>query len=88
MFAYILKTDDPVDDDVSDEFFRRFKTTPGLLHAFELKRVDDPNDQIVVTIWEDREAAETYLNKSALRKEVDEAISGVTRTMYEVRDSK
>jgi heme-degrading monooxygenase HmoA len=88
MFAYIVKADGPIDDETSDEFFRRFKSTPGLLHAYDLKAVDDPDDQIVVAIWEDRVAAEDYLNNSALRKEVDETISGVTRTMYEVRDRK
>jgi heme-degrading monooxygenase HmoA len=88
MFAYILKTDSPIDNEKSDEFFRRFKTTAGLLHAFDLQRVDDPNEQIVVTIWEDQAAADAYLNESELRREVDQTFSGITRTMYEVRDSK
>ena len=87
MFAYILKSD-PVDDAVSDEFFKRFKSTPGLLHAYDMRGADDPNDQIVVTVWEDRKAADEYLSKSALRKEVDQTVSGVTRTMYDVRDHK
>ena len=87
MFAYILKSD-PVDDAVSDEFFKRCKSTPGHLHAYDTRGANDPNDQIVVTVWEDRKAADEYLSKSALRKEVDQTVSGVTRTMYHVREHK
>jgi heme-degrading monooxygenase HmoA len=87
MFAYILRADSPPDEK-TDEFFKRFVETPGLLHAFDLRGVNDPDDTLVVTIWQDRKAAEDYLNKSPLRKEVDQTISGITRTMYEVLNSK
>jgi heme-degrading monooxygenase HmoA len=87
MFAYILHVRTPASEE-ADQFFRRFTQTPGLLHAFDLQASDDPDDATVVAIWEDREAAERYLNSAPLRKEVDEAFPKVTRTMYEVRASK
>jgi heme-degrading monooxygenase HmoA len=87
MFAYILKARAPADDQAK-EFFRRFKETPGLLHAFDLQGVDDSEDGVVVAVWESREAAERYLQGAPLRREVDEAYPTVTRTMYEVLDSK
>lgn len=87
MFSYILKVHMPATAQ-TDEFFRRFRNTPGLLHAYDLQGADDPDDAVVVTIWEDRKAAETYLQGSSHRKEVDSALPKVTRTMYEVRNSK
>jgi quinol monooxygenase YgiN len=85
MFAYLLRAPAPPDEEQGNEFFRRFLENPGLLHAFDLSRIDNPDDNVVVAIWENREAAERYLNGAPLRKEVDAAIPGVTRTMYEVR---
>jgi quinol monooxygenase YgiN len=88
VFAYILRG--PALGDVepaqSAEFFKRFAETPGLLHAFELEREDDPADILVVAVWTDREAAQRYIEGSALRREIDEAVPGITRTMYAVRD--
>lgn len=86
MFAYILRVHTQPSEE-TDEFFRRFKDTPGLIHAFNLQGADDPEDGVAVAVWESREAAERYL-ESQLRNEVDVALEGVTRTMYEVRDSK
>lgn len=87
MFSYILRAN-AVPDEQADEFFERVKQTPGLLHAFDLKGVEDPDENLVVAIWKDRESAEAYINESPLRKEVDQTISGVTRTMYEVHNHK
>jgi heme-degrading monooxygenase HmoA len=87
MFAYILKVH-AAPDEQAKEFFRRFKETPGLLHAFDLQGVDDPEDGVVVALWESREAAERYLGGASLRREVDQAYPTVTRTMYEVLDGK
>ncbi len=88
MFAYILQgpTVAELDQAQSDEFFRRFAETPGLLHAFELERENDPADTLVVAVWTDREAAQRYIEGSALRREVDQALPGITRTMYAVRN--
>jgi len=88
MFAYILKAPNTPNTKETDEFFRRFCETPGLLYAFDLSEVDTPAASLVVAIWEDRVSAERYLNSAPLRKEVDQAIPAVTRTMYEVRGSK
>lgn len=85
MFAYILRAHTRPTDQ-TDEFFARFKGTAGLVHAFSLQGVDDPEDTVAVAIWESRQAAEGYL-ASQLRQEVDREMEGVTRTMYEVRDS-
>lgn len=87
MFAYILRADQPPSDQ-TNEFFRRFKDTPGLLHAYSLQSEDDPNDSIAVAIWESREAAERYLQSSPLKRDVDQALPTVTRTFYAVLDSK
>lgn len=87
MFAYILRVHQAPDEQ-SAEFFRRFKETPGLLHAYALQGEEDSNDGVAVTIWESREAAMRYLESSPLRREVDQAVPAVTRTLYNVRDSK
>lgn len=87
MFSYILKIRTAATAQ-TDELFERFTRTPGLLSAYDLQGADDPEDAVVVTIWENREAAEAYLEKSPLRKEVDVNFPDVTRTMYEVRNSK
>jgi hypothetical protein len=58
--------------------------TPGLLHAFDLAEVGDPDQSIVLAVWENREAAERYLSQAPLRQEVDEAIPQIKRVMYEV----
>ena len=87
MFAYILRVHAPRSDE-TDEFFRRFKDTPGLLHAYSLQGEDDPNDGVALAIWESREAAERYLQSSSLKLEVDQAVPSVTRTFYSVLDSK
>lgn len=86
MFAYILRVHTGPTEE-TDDFFRRFKETAGLVHAFDLQGVDDPEDGVAVAVWESREAAERYL-ESQLRRDVDHTLEGVTRTMYEVRDSK
>jgi heme-degrading monooxygenase HmoA len=86
MFAYILRVHTRPTEE-TDEFFRRFKETAGLVHCFNLQGTDDPEDGVAVAVWESREAAERYL-ESQLRQEVDRSVEGVTRTFYEVRDSK
>lgn len=87
MFSYIAKIDTRADAQ-GDEFFERFKQTPGLLHAYDLQGVVDPDDGMVVAIWDSRKAAETYLQESSLKKEIDATFPKVSRTMYEVRNSK
>ena len=86
MFEYILRVRG-VPDEQQAEYFRRFTEQPGLLHAFDLQGVDDPEDGVAIAIWEDRAAAERYLNEAALRREVDATYPDVTRTMYEVLDA-
>jgi heme-degrading monooxygenase HmoA len=87
MFAYILRVH-AAPDAQAREFFRRFKDTPGLLHAFDLQGVEDAKDAAVVAVWEDQGAAERYLKAAPLRREVDEAYPAITRIMYEVLDAK
>ena len=87
MFAYILRVHQAPSDE-TNEFFRRFKDTPGLLHAYSLQSEDDPNGSVAVAIWESREAAERYLQSSPLKRDVDLALPTVTRTFYSVVDSK
>jgi heme-degrading monooxygenase HmoA len=88
VFAYILSAPNTPESEQTNDFFRRFKETPGLLHAYDLIDANKPDQAMLVAVWESREAAERYLNQAPLRKEVDQAIPQVTRTMYEVRDSK
>lgn len=87
MFAYILRAQQARNDQTED-FFRRFKEVPGLLHAYALQGEENPNEGLVVAIWESREAALRYIESSSLRREVDRAVPSVTRTMYNVLDSK
>jgi heme-degrading monooxygenase HmoA len=87
MFAYILRAQSPTTEREA-EFFRRFKETPGLIHAYSLQAEDNSNESLAVAIWESREAAEQYLKTSALRRQVDQAMPTVTRTMYTILDSK
>lgn len=87
MFAYILRAKDAPNDQM-EEFFRRFKETPGLLHAYSMQGEGNPNEGVVVAIWESRQAAQRYLDGSPLRREVDQAMPSVTRTLYSVLESK
>ena len=84
MFAYLLHAPNTPRTSETDEFFRRFTETPGLIHAFDLVEESNPDQSIVVAVWETREAAEQYLSKAPLRKEVDQAIPQIKRVMYEV----
>jgi hypothetical protein len=88
MFAYVLRAPGTPPSDQTDDFFRRFSQTPGLVHAFDLQGREDPGEGLVVAIWESREAAEHYLNQAPLRREVDSKVPQVTRTLYDVRASK
>ncbi|HSH11283.1 MAG TPA: hypothetical protein VLA10_05810 [Ilumatobacter sp.] len=88
MFAYILRAPGTPRTEETDEFFRRFVDTPGLVHAFDLQGVDDPEDVVVLAVWEDRDAAQRYLTAHPLRQEVDEKLPTITRTMYDVIGSK
>ncbi|HSP53955.1 MAG TPA: antibiotic biosynthesis monooxygenase [Dehalococcoidia bacterium] len=72
----------------TDEFFRRYKETPGLLHAYFLEDENDPSKTGTVSIWESKEAFSRYLQTASLRREVDQAIPSVKRTGYKVIDSK
>ena len=87
MFVYILRAQQPPGEQLN-EFFRRFKETPGLVHAYNLQEEENPNEGAVVAIWESREAAQRYIEGSPLKREVDQATPGVTRTFYKLLDSK
>ena len=72
-------------DAEGDELFKRFvKETPGVLHAYQLERL---GAGAAFTVWESQEARDAYM-QSGLRSEIDTALSGVTRTVYTVRNSK
>ena len=91
MFAYVLRSSYALkkeDEARNAELFRRFEEAPGLLHAYRLHGTDGHDDAMIVTVWQDREAAESYLKHHPLRWDVDTALTDVTRTMYEVWDSK
>ncbi len=87
MFVYILRAQQAPDDEWA-ELFRRFKETPGLLHAYSLQAEENPNESVVVCIWESREAAERYLGSVPLKRDIDQAAPSVSRTMYALLDSK
>lgn len=88
MFAYILYAPQTPRTEETDEFFRRFTETPGLLYAFDLMAEEGQDDGAVIAVWDSRESAERYLEGAPLRKEVDEAIPRVNRVMYQVFGSK
>lgn len=87
MFAYILRAQQTPNQQ-TDDFFRRFKEAPELMHAYSLQGKDHADNSAVVAIWKSREAAERYLHSAPLRQEVDQAAPAVTRMMHGVRDSK
>ncbi len=87
MFGTIMRTH-MTNPAQNDEFFRRFKSTPGLIHAYELTAVDGADELDVVGIWESREDAERYLRESKIPQEVAATFASVTRSGFEVRDSK
>lgn len=72
----------------SDEFFRRYKETPGLVHAYFLQKEGAPDQAEVISIWESKDDFSRYIESASLRREVDEAIPSVKRIGYEVVDSK
>jgi hypothetical protein len=88
MFAYILYAPETPRTEETDEFFRRFAETPGLLYAFDLMAEEGQNNGAVVAVWDSRESAERYLNDAPLRKEVDQAIPRAHRVLYQVINSK
>ena len=88
MFAYILYAPNTPQTPQTEEFFRRFTETPGLLYAFDLLAEEGKDEGAVVAVWESKEAAERYLNGAPLRQEVDQALPQVRRVMYRVVDSK
>jgi heme-degrading monooxygenase HmoA len=87
MFAYVLRTTQAHGERAKD-IFRRFKESPGLLHAYLLQGEADANDAIMVAIWESREAAERHLAASPLPREWDQTAPDTTRPFYTVLDSK
>jgi len=87
MTVYILRAQQAPNEQIAG-FFRRFKETPGLLHAYDLQGEDDPSETVVVAVWESKEAADRYLKSSSLRNEVDQAVPSARRTFYNVLDSK
>jgi heme-degrading monooxygenase HmoA len=88
MFAYILYAPNTPQTPQTEEFFRRFTETPGLLYAFDLMAEDGQHEAAVVAVWDSRESAERYLNQAPLRREVDELMPQIRRVMYRVVDSK
>ena len=87
MTAHILRAQQAPNEEFA-EFFRRFKETPGLLHAYDLQGEENPSETVVVAVWESKEAADRYLKSSPLRREVDQAVPSTRRTFYNVLDSK
>ena len=66
--------------------FEKFvKETPGVVSAYQLK--GEGSDDATFTVWESAAAREAYL-QSQLRKEVDSALPGLKRTVFEVMKSK
>ena len=88
MFAYLLHAPNTPRTEETDEFFRRFTEEEGLMYAFDLQEVNDPDQGIVVAVWDTKEAAERYLTGAALRRAVDAAMPQITRVMYEVISHK
>lgn len=84
MIAVIMKYPTAGDRD-KDELFRRFvKDTPGVLHAYQL---ESATGGATVTIWESQAARDAYM-ASSLRGDVDTALPGLTREVFDVIGSK
>ncbi len=88
MFVHVFEAEFGLPSERTAELFRRFKETPGLLHAYSLQRADDPAAGMVIGVWESRDAYNQYLEHSPLRREADVAVRGARRTLYDVLDRK
>jgi heme-degrading monooxygenase HmoA len=85
MIASILRI--PAGSERDDELFARFLSTPGLVHAYLLRPVDESEDSLTVSIWENAAARTAYMEKSQLAGEVN-ARFGTARSVYAVENSK
>ena len=74
-------------DDSKTALFERFKSTEGVIATYQLENQDNPNDLVTFTIWEDEAARAKYMAGS-LKQEIDQAWAAVSRTVYNVVDSK
>lgn len=83
MIAVIMKFPATRDQE-KDELFKRFIKTPGVVHAYQLE-----NDAggATVTVWESQAARDAYM-ASSLRSDVDTALPGLTREVFNVRSTK
>lgn len=87
MFAHVFEAEFGVPSLQTAALFRRLNQEPGLVHAYSLRRVDDPETGMVIGIWESREDYERFFEHSPLRREADVTVRGARRTLYEVLDS-
>ena len=74
-------------DDSKTALFERFKSTEGVIATYQLENQDDPNDLVTFTIWKDQATRSKYM-AGALKREIDQAWAAVSRTVYNVVDSK
>lgn len=84
MIAVIMKY--PLSEDQrKGELFQRFVSeTPGVVHAYRLEGADGG---ATITIWESQAARDAYM-KSSLRTDVDTALPGLTREIFDVVNVK
>ncbi len=89
MFACIVATHTraPENEAPIMEYYNKFLETPGLLHAYVSRGMDDPMAVRSVAVWESREACERYL-ESQLRGQIDYALPPINRVTYEVTAGK
>jgi hypothetical protein len=87
MLAVILRLEGRRDE-TTDDIFRRFKSTEGVVAAYQLVGVDNPEDLVTFTVWKDDASRLKYMNESPIKREVDLTWKKQTRTVYTVRDSK
>lgn len=86
MFVHMIRGD-LAPNDYTESLFQGFRQIPGVLHAYLLQPEDNPDETDLVAVWESREAAEDYFNKSSLREMVDRTIPNVRRRFFTVIDN-
>ena len=70
-------------NNLDNNLFDRFKTTPGIVASYQLGNDDEV---VVVTIWESAKKRDDYM-KSTLQTEIASANPGASRVVYEVMKS-
>ena len=73
----------------SEALFKKFlETTKGVVAAYQIEEIDNPQAGAVFTVWKDAASRDAYMKSSPVKAEVDKTYANQSRTVYRVRNSK